>query len=299
MRNAFQLKASSSARLSAVAPKLSPTATEPGGKDATTRPVTEQVSSLSTAQRHLPGIRMWFEQGKEADARAAGGEDGVGGGGGGGAGGTSLSTIKAVYTEAWGEDDGRFNALAFLFTLCAVPRDNVATFDVKEGEDNDGERYAIVSGGVEVILSTAHFLQTTASCGNISQHRSPIVHTVATEFSADMLHIKRIPYFQCVDAEMVLGSATVRVCPSLWRTGLCLCLGYVLATSRRHQACCRFPSPRIPLLQVCTRPHVVALRSATLTTRKLYTLHIPTYLHRPFDPLMADVIICPLTHPPF
>lgn len=174
MRNAFRLKASSSAQLLAAAAAAAETATEPGGNNATTCPITEQASSLRTAQGHLPGIRMWFEQGKEADARAAGGEGRVGAGdSGGGGGGASSSTIKAVYSEAWGEDDGQFNALAFLFTLCAVPRDKQSTSDVEEGEDDDGERYTIVSGGVEFILSILFYkLLFLAATYHSIDHRS-------------------------------------------------------------------------------------------------------------------------------
>lgn len=164
--------------------------------------VAEQATSLRIAQRHLPGIRMWFEEGgeMEVDALAAGEEEG-------GARGASSSTIKAVYSEAWGEDDGRFDGLDFLFTLCAAPRDNASTPGAEEAsEDDDGEcfvlfPYSRVGWNSNFFSEAAAVCSSSRVCTSDRPH-----HTITMRFSEGVLHFQSIPELTSVGAEIALLS---------------------------------------------------------------------------------------------
>lgn len=131
MRHAFGLKASTTSRASsAEALKRSSTA---GRKisaeyaDTACPSSATQTPTLRFAQRHLPGIPLWFEQqdtqegydGERADSDSL------------------LSTVRAVYTEAWGGGDGRVDGMDLLLTLCAVPGDSTAGDTVSEEDDGD------------------------------------------------------------------------------------------------------------------------------------------------------------------
>lgn len=137
MRHAFGLKASTASRASiGETLKRSPTAkkgTESAENADTAASSAAQAPTLRIAQRHLSGIPFWFEQ-QEYDEPERGGER---------AGRDSWSSIiRAVYTDAWGGDDGRVDGLDLLLTLCAVPDDAVADDSAveDEGDEESGKR---------------------------------------------------------------------------------------------------------------------------------------------------------------
>lgn len=126
MRRAFSLKDSSASRLSTGALVSRPSSGKGVIVGTQTSAVPEQTPTLRIAQRHLSGIRLWFEEEEEEEDEE---EDGTRGKeaeeqsrrGAACTCGTLASTIKTVYTEAWGEDDGRLGGLDLLLTLCAAP----------------------------------------------------------------------------------------------------------------------------------------------------------------------------------
>lgn len=86
------------------------------------------MPTLRIAQRHFVGIPLWFEQ--QRDEVKLGGER---------ADRDALLSIRKVYSEAWGGDDGRVDGMDLLLTLCAVPNAS-AGGDVSLGEDEEGVR---------------------------------------------------------------------------------------------------------------------------------------------------------------
>eukprot|EP00752_Nemacystus_decipiens_P011065 g9831.t1 len=132
MRHAFSLKASTASRASTGEPLSRPPASK-GTEDAATAPAASaaqaQAPTLRIAQRHLSGIPFWFER-QEDETERRGERAGNDGG--------WSSTIRAVYADAWGEDDGRVDGLDLLLTLCAVPGDAAPDGGVAGG-DGDGE----------------------------------------------------------------------------------------------------------------------------------------------------------------
>lgn len=127
MRRAISLKASTASRASIGEALGRSPAAKGTDNTATVASPAVQAPTLRIAQRHLSGIPFWFER-QEHEAERGGeraGSDGC------------SSTIRAVYAEAWGGDDGRVDGLDLLLTLCAVPGDAVT--DDSSAEDDDGE----------------------------------------------------------------------------------------------------------------------------------------------------------------
>lgn len=124
MHNAFSQKASTASRASTIGEALKRGSTP----ENTAIPI--QVPTLRIAQRHLPGVPWWFEQqGNEAGRGTV--HAGVD---------SCSSTIRAVYAEAWGGDDGRVDGMDLLLTLCAVPDEravDAVALEEDEGEDRD------------------------------------------------------------------------------------------------------------------------------------------------------------------
>lgn len=100
--------------------------------DAVARPtaISETIPGLRIEQRHMPGVRMWFEdddERRELDERGRHGQVPS----------PSSSAIKAAYCETWIESDGRLNALDLLLTLCAVPQTSLPGSDpIGAGAEN-------------------------------------------------------------------------------------------------------------------------------------------------------------------
>lgn len=133
MRLALSLKASTASRAS-IGEALNRSPTAKGLENAAAAaPSAAQAPTLRIAQRHLSGIPFWFER-QERDAERGGERDGS----------DSWSpSIRAVYTEAWGGDDGRVDGLDLLLTLCAVPGDAVprdSSVVDDEGDEESGKQ---------------------------------------------------------------------------------------------------------------------------------------------------------------
>ncbi|CAM9610693.1 unnamed protein product [Ectocarpus fasciculatus] len=120
MRNALCLKASTVSQTSVGIGSAA------GAASANACSSTTQMPTLRIAQRHFVGIPLWFEQqrgeerhrGERADREA-------------------LLSIRKVYSEAWGGDDGRVDGMDLLLTLCAVPNAG-AGGGISLGEDGEG-----------------------------------------------------------------------------------------------------------------------------------------------------------------
>lgn len=135
MRHAFELKASTaSLAVSAEALKRSSTTGRrelADHADAATSSAT-QTPTLRFAQRHLLGIPLWFEQ-LDSQERYGGVEHADGD--------SWSSTVRAVYTEAWGGGDGRVDGMDLLLTLCAMPGEGAAGGDsLGADEEADWDR---------------------------------------------------------------------------------------------------------------------------------------------------------------
>lgn len=146
MRHAFGLKASTTSRASS-AEALKRTSTAGRKKSAENADTAcsssaTQTPTLKFAQRHLPGIPLWFERqgsqerydGERADSDRL------------------SSTVRAAYTETWGGEDGRVDGMDLLLTLCEVPGDSAAgdiSLGVGEEDDCDtGKLCGCVGAGV-------------------------------------------------------------------------------------------------------------------------------------------------------
>eukprot|EP00903_Cladosiphon_okamuranus_P008129 g7829.t1 len=129
MRRAFGLKASTASR----PPTREALGRSPAAKGIDNAAVTAspaaQTLTLRIAQRHLSGIPFWFER-QDHEAERGGERAGRD---------SWSSTIRAVYADAWGGDDGRVDGLDLLLTLCAVPGDAVVPDDGAEDSDGDEE----------------------------------------------------------------------------------------------------------------------------------------------------------------
>lgn len=137
MRTNFGAKASPVLRLSPEGIALQPSpATAVVGPTGRAAAATAQAPTLKIAQRHVENIALWFES--ESDDQEASG--GTGGGGEGTDDPSVSSTIKAVYSQTWGEDDGRLGGLDLLLTLCAIPSDSSAAANLSTGADATHDR---------------------------------------------------------------------------------------------------------------------------------------------------------------
>lgn len=92
--------ASASARVSTSGPSVSGSA----------------LATLRIAQRRFQAVPLWFER-HENDERFSSGRD---------SGDDWLSSIRAVYSAAWGGGDGRVDVMDLLLALCYVPSDTIA-----------------------------------------------------------------------------------------------------------------------------------------------------------------------------
>lgn len=139
MRQAFQLKVSSTGCLSAGA---LPTPGEAGLVREVPPPTPfpqQPCTSIIIPQKQLVGIRLWFEEETEGaiEVRGIPAEGRISGKS---SSGDVSSSLKAVYWEAWSDDDGRLDALEFLLTLCAVPDDdNPSTTSPGINSSGDGK----------------------------------------------------------------------------------------------------------------------------------------------------------------
>lgn len=145
MRDAFSRKASTASRTSLGEPlNRSPTAKGPEHASS----AAQAPPTLRIPQRHLSGIPFWFER-EEHEAERGGeraGSDGL------------SSTIRAVYADAWGGDDGRVDGLDLLLTLCAVPGDAAPESGAVDGEGDEesGKRRSLFWVGLNVTESSNH-----------------------------------------------------------------------------------------------------------------------------------------------
>lgn len=144
MRYAFERQQHASPSEVQGVPK-GPLAASPGsatisqGGTATASENMQSILTLRIAQKcFVDSVRLWFEEETNSSTtteKVGGHEKGDEGRKGRGI----SSTIKAVYSEAWSEDDCRLDVLDLLLTLCAEPTgegDEEST--VVGGEDSHG-----------------------------------------------------------------------------------------------------------------------------------------------------------------
>lgn len=106
----------------------------PRGARAPASELESHLKLIIAESQFVSGILLWFEEASPTGTAA----DGIGErrDGCGDDGGVSL-TIKAVYSEAWGDDEGRLDALDLLLTLCSVPTEREESVFSASAEDVD------------------------------------------------------------------------------------------------------------------------------------------------------------------
>lgn len=118
--------------------QMSGSAVIPGGTRVSASEPEPTLSLIIAESQFVSDTLVWFEEALMIGT----GEDRVEDGrrGCGDSSGVS-STIKAIYSKAWADDEGRLDALDLLLTLCSVPverEDSVFGVGAEDADRGDG-----------------------------------------------------------------------------------------------------------------------------------------------------------------